>query len=153
MYPKLYQPGVGLQDATVDAATFDHREDLQNAADMARVIDAVTGMMAGLGYPHEDCFALRLALEEAVVNGFKHGNGGDPAKRVRVEYCVGRDEVLVQVEDEGPGFDPGRVADPCRPENLGREGGRGVLLIRAFMTWARYSARGNSVTFCKRRSA
>jgi serine/threonine-protein kinase RsbW len=109
--------------------------------------------MAAAGYPEKDLFRLRLALEEALVNAVKHGNRGDPAKQVRVRYQVTRERTLAEVEDEGEGFDPGQVHDPLAPENLERPGGRGLLLMRSFMTWCRFHGRGNRVTLCKDRSA
>ena len=51
------------------------------------------------------CFAIRLALEEAISNAFRHGNREDPSKRVRLEYRIAPDEVEFIVEDEGEGFD------------------------------------------------
>jgi serine/threonine-protein kinase RsbW len=95
---------------------------------------------------------VRLALEEAVVNGLRHGNQGDPSKCVRVLYRVAPEAVLAEVQDEGAGFDPARVPDPTLPENVDRPGGRGLVLMRHFMTWVEFSARGNRVTLCKRRS-
>jgi serine/threonine-protein kinase RsbW len=115
-------------------------------------VEAVVAAMAAQGYADKDRFAMRLALEEAVVNGLKHGNQGDPARRVWVRYRVGPEQALVEVEDQGPGFNPGAVPDPLAPENLGRPGGRGLLLMRAYLTWVRYNDRGNAVTLCKSRS-
>jgi serine/threonine-protein kinase RsbW len=117
------------------------------------VIEPVIKAMAAEGYAKPDLFGVRLALEEAIVNAFKHGNQGDSGKRVRVRYHVNAERVLVQVEDEGPGFDPHQVPDPLTPDNLKRPGGRGLLLMRTYMNWMRYNARGNCVTMCKRRSA
>ena len=57
----------------------------------------------------------------------------------------------LEVKDEGKGFDPQRVPDPLAPVNLERPGGRGVLLMRHYMTWVRYNRRGNRVMLCKRR--
>jgi len=104
-------------------------------------------------YPAPDLFGARLALEEAVVNAIKHGHGYDPSKTVRVRLRVTAEDVLIDVEDEGPGFDPADVADPCEPENLERSCGRGLLLIRHYMTWVRYNSRGNRVILCKCRSS
>jgi serine/threonine-protein kinase RsbW len=61
--------------------------------------------------------------------------------------------MLVEVEDEGPGFDPGQVPDPTAPENWDKPSGRGLLLMRHFTTWMRYHGRGNRVTLCKHRTA
>ena len=126
---------------------------LRRAADVVPFLDALVEALAGLGYPSRDCAGVRLALEEAVVNGLRHGNGGDPARRVWVRYHVRPDALLVEVEDEGPGFDPGQVPDPTLSENLARPCGRGLLLMRHYMTWVRFSGRGNRVTLCKYRSA
>jgi serine/threonine-protein kinase RsbW len=109
----------------------------------------VTEAMAALGYSPEDVFGVRLALEEALVNAVRHGNRNDPAKRVEVRHSVTRDRVLLEVEDQGRGFDPLRVPDPTAPGNLERPGGRGLLLIHAYTSWVRYSERGNAITLCK----
>jgi serine/threonine-protein kinase RsbW len=128
------------------------RVSLCRGEEVVPVLERVTATMEAFDYPSRDVAGLRLALEEAVVNGLRHGNGGDPRKQVVVRYCVTAEEVLAEVEDEGPGFDPGRVPDPTLPENLGRPGGRGLLLMRHYLTWLRFSGRGNRVTLCKRRS-
>jgi serine/threonine-protein kinase RsbW len=120
---------------------------------MARVLDAVGAATAAEGYPEGDVFAVRVALSEAISNAVRHGNRGDPAKAVRIRYHVTPRRVLAEVEDEGPGFDPGQVPDPRASENWERAGGRGLLLIRQYLTWVRHNGRGNCVTLCKRRSA
>jgi serine/threonine-protein kinase RsbW len=126
---------------------------LCRAAEVVPFLDGLVAALTGMGYPWHDCAGVRLALEEAVVNGLRHGNGGDPAKRVCVRYHLQSDALVAEVEDEGPGFDPGRVPDPTLPENLERPSGRGLLLMRHFMTWVRFSRPGNRVTLCKCRSA
>jgi serine/threonine-protein kinase RsbW len=123
------------------------------ASDLPRVLDPVEAAMAGLAYPRRDILGVRLALEEAMVNALKHGHRGDPAKAARVRYRVTTDKVMAEVVDEGPGFDPGRVADPLAGENLDRPCGRGLLLMRHYMTWVRFNPRGNAVTLCKCRAA
>jgi serine/threonine-protein kinase RsbW len=112
----------------------------------------LTRVMQEAGYNERDIFCLRLALAEGVSNAIKHGHAGDGSKPVRVGYAVGAAEVLVQIEDQGGGFDPDAVPDPLASENRERCGGRGVHLIREYTTWVRYNERGNCVTFCRRRS-
>jgi serine/threonine-protein kinase RsbW len=94
---------------------------------------------------------VRLALEEALVNAVKHGNQGDTSKQVRLRYHVNAEFVLVEVEDEGAGFDPSAVLDPLAPENLERPSGRGLFLIRKYMTWMEHNERGNCLKMCKQR--
>jgi len=125
---------------------------IHTTADLPLVIDPVAGAMTRLGYPGKDIFAVRLGLEEALVNAVKHGNGNDPGKQVRVRYRVTPEEVVAEVEDEGQGFDPAGVADPTSPERLELPGGRGLHLMRRCLSSVRYNERGNAVTLCKRRS-
>jgi serine/threonine-protein kinase RsbW len=126
---------------------------LRRSNEVEPLLEEVAAAMARLDYPEPDRHAVRLVLIEAITNGLKHGNGGDPAKHVRVGYHVGRDAVILEVQDEGPGFDPAAVPDPTLPENLDRPNGRGLLLMRHFMTSVRFWGRGNLVTLCKRPSA
>jgi serine/threonine-protein kinase RsbW len=126
---------------------------LRRSDEVNPLLDKVEAAMTELGFSLRDVMGLRLALEEAIVNGLGHGNGGDPSKQVMVRYSVGPEEVLCEVEDEGPGFDPERVPDPTLPENLHKPSGRGLLLMRHFTTWVCYHGRGNRVTLCKRLTA
>ena len=101
-------------------------------------------------HAHErDVFGIRLALEEALVNAIKHGNGMDRAKKVLVKYLVDIDRFEITIRDEGPGFDPADVPDPTAVENLERPCGRGLMLMRYYMTNVEYSERGNVVTMSK----
>ncbi len=125
---------------------------LRSTAEVAPLLDAVAGAMTGKGFARKDVFGMRLSLEEALVNAIKHGHRGDPAKQVRVRYQVTAEQAFVEVEDEGPGFDRDLVPDALSAEGLERASGRGLLLMRHFMTWVRYNARGNAVALCKQRS-
>ncbi len=102
-------------------------------------------------FDEDACFAIRLALDEAISNAIQHGNDGDPAKQVTVRYTIDGDAVRVEVGDEGNGFAPTGVPDPTRPENLEKPNGRGIMLIRAYMTEVEYNQKGNRVTMIKRR--
>jgi serine/threonine-protein kinase RsbW len=119
---------------------------------MAEVIETIVGAMSDAGYPSSDTFGVRLALEEAIVNAIEHGHRNDPTKEVEVRYQIGTEQLLVEVEDQGPGFDPTHVPDPSAPENLERTGGRGLLLIRHYSTWVRHNAQGDCIAFCLCRS-
>jgi serine/threonine-protein kinase RsbW len=104
------------------------------------------------GYPDASKFALRLALEEALVNAFRHGHKDlPPDEPVCLEFRVGGRETELAIEDKGPGFDPGEVADPTLDENLTVPTGRGLLLMRAYMAKVEYVGRGNRVEMVYRR--
>ncbi|MCY2924884.1 MAG: ATP-binding protein [Planctomycetota bacterium] len=102
-----------------------------------------------LGYSAETAFAIRLAFEEAVNNAIRHGNAMDAAKAVRIEYEVTPARVAIAIADEGRGFDPGALPDPTCDENLEKPGGRGVMLMRAYMDKVTFNRRGNRVCMVK----
>ncbi len=119
---------------------------LTDAVDGFRLAERL--VMEGLEthhYPEASRFAIRLALEEAVVNAFKHGSKGIPNPRVEFGYEVTDRNVFMRVKDPGPGFKPECLPDPTAPENLERPGGRGVMLMRAFMSKVEYRGCGNEI--------
>jgi serine/threonine-protein kinase RsbW len=126
---------------------------VQTTAEVAGCICGMLELLRPLGYDDQDFFGIRLALEEAIVNGVRHGHKNDPTKTVHIRYQATEQQLLVEIQDEGPGFDPEGVADPLSPENLERPGGRGVFLMRHYMTWVSFNELGNCVTMCKWRSA
>ncbi len=111
----------------------------------------VLGYLRDLGYDDDHLFAVRLALEEALVNAMKHGNAFDPNRSVRVWYRASPERVEIRVADEGGGFDPRSVPDPTADENLERPCGRGIMLMRCYMDEVAFSPEGNQVSMVKRR--
>jgi serine/threonine-protein kinase RsbW len=128
-------------------------DQVQCAADITRVIEVITGAMAGVNYPEKEIFRVHLALEEAIVNAHKHGHQGDWDMPVTVRFHVSSEGVVAEVEDQGPGFDPAEVPDPRDPENLDRPSGRGLLLLRAYMSGVCHNERGTTICLCKHRAA
>lgn len=104
-------------------------------------------------YPPTAAFAIRLALEEAVSNAIAHGNAEDPKKFVEVRIDVSPDQVVIEVQDEGEGFDPTTVPDPTADENIDIPSGRGLMLIRSFMTSVEIPPPGNRIRMTYRRPA
>ena len=75
-----------------------------------------------------------VALTEALSNAILRGNGDDPEKHVHVRAEVNTRRLVVEVGDEGGGFDIGAaVIDPTTPDQLEREDGRGLFLMRKLM--------------------
>ncbi len=116
------------------------------------VQERILGLIESVPFDDRDVFGIRLALEEAIVNAIKHGNGMDPDKAVRIWCRVTQENVRVEIEDEGEGFTVEEVPDPTADENLERPCGRGIMLMRAFMTEISFNSRGNRVTLVKNRT-
>ena len=114
--------------------------------------EEVLGRAEAQGYGPEVCFAIRLALEEALSNAIRHGNRFDANKKITVSSCVGAEQAAITVTDEGKGFDPGEVPDPTVDENLEKPSGRGIMLMRAYMDEVMYNKAGNEVRMLKHKS-
>jgi len=95
-------------------------------------------------------FEIKLCVEEAVRNAIIHGNKSDPKKNVLVSYWVDGGILNIEIEDEGAGFDHESVKDPTKEENLLRNSGRGVYLIKKLMDRVHYNEKGNKISMGKR---
>ncbi len=117
-----------------------------------RVLEELLEKLSAESWSSRDMFGIRLALEEAVVNAIKHGNCLDAGKQVRVVCKSTPEKVWITVSDQGPGFDPGAVPDCTDAEHIDVPNGRGIMLMRNFMSRVEYNDRGNAVTMEKLRS-
>ena len=124
---------------------------LHRTEEVVPAIENLIREVEAVGFPEREVFAIRLALEEALVNAIKHGHKGDPSKEVQLRYHVLPNRLLVEIEDQGPGFNPNAVPNPLAVENLDRSCGRGLLLMRHYMTWVHFNETGNRVTMCRQR--
>jgi len=85
---------------------------------------------------HEACLNMNsfnrvfLGISEAVNNAILHGNQLNPEKKVFIRMVLKGNQFKVEVEDEGEGFKNEFLADPTLPENLKREHGRGLFLLK-----------------------
>jgi serine/threonine-protein kinase RsbW len=121
-------------------------------AEARQVQEEIERQLKASRYSDPEIFGIKLALEEALVNAIKHGNNMDRSKKVRIAYRVSAERFDVLIVDEGGGFDPSDVPDPTAVENLERPCGRGLMLMRHYMSEVCFSPRGNSVLMCKHRN-
>ena len=82
---------------------------------------------------------LLIATTEAVNNGILHGNKRDPKKTVVLVCETNNGQLFITVEDQGPGVNPDTLPNPLAEENLLRENGRGVFLMRSLMDSVEFS--------------
>lgn len=123
-----------------------HAQVTRDRASIARVESFLVEQAARHGYEHASRFALRLAFEEAITNALRHGHRTlTPDEPVDVTIEVTPERVRMVIEDRGPGFAPGCVPDPTLDENLDKPCGRGLMLIRAYMSSVSYNETGNRV--------
>ncbi len=74
--------------------------------------------------------SLAIAVTEIVANAIFHGNKENESKKVTVTFAIEKDTLIVRISDEGMGFDLKRVGDPLHPQNLLKESGRGIFLVK-----------------------
>jgi CheY-like chemotaxis protein/anti-sigma regulatory factor (Ser/Thr protein kinase) len=122
-----------------------------------------------------DCLRIGVALEEALLNAYYHGNlevsselreidhsayyelsrqrcqqSPYRERRIHIDATFSRPELVFIIRDEGPGFDPSLLPDATDPANIERPCGRGLLLMRTFMSEVHFNPVGNEVTMIKR---
>lgn len=103
--------------------------------------------------PRQCALNVPVALSEALSNAILRGNGDDRRKQVRVRAHVDRRALVLEVADEGQGFDyASSMRDPTAPENISREDGRGLYLMQRLMDHVeRFTDRGNVVRLTLKR--
>jgi len=113
---------------------------------ISELIEQILELAVDAGLKDAAIFAVRLAIEEAITNAFVHGHQHlDNSVPVIVEYKVSPGEIQIAIEDQGPGFVPEALPDPTLTENLSKPFGRGVMLMKAYMTEVLYNSTGNRV--------
>jgi serine/threonine-protein kinase RsbW len=138
------------QRNTAQAHTHHHVVISSDPIEARRVQEQIEQLLQTAPLLHDrDLFSIKLALEEALVNAIKHGNQYDRNKKVDISYAVLADRFVIHITDEGEGFDPLDVPDPTAIENLERSCGRGLMLMKYYMSEVNYNDRGNSVTMAK----
>jgi serine/threonine-protein kinase RsbW len=95
--------------------------------------ELVMAAAAEAGFEEEEQNQIGMAVRECMVNAVVHGNRYNKNKKVHLDIEGTEESLVVTVGDEGAGFDINSLPDPLAPENLLRQSGRGILLIRSFM--------------------
>jgi len=119
-------------------------------SEIRRVSDGILDWLKSYKADEDTLFDIKLCVEEAVRNAIVHGNKSDEAKTVKVSYRLDGADVVIEVEDEGAGFNKTTVPDPTKDENLMKGSGRGVYLIDRLMDEVEYNNKGNLVRMRKR---
>lgn len=124
-----------------------------------------------------DLEKVRVGLSEMLTNAIEHGNlgitGDDKLnatesgtyydlvnerlcdrrftdRLVTFTYKIDKDGIIIEIEDEGEGFDVNSLPDPTDPESLLKPHGRGILITRMYFDDVSYNDKGNKVTLSKR---
>ncbi|PIE01268.1 MAG: ATP-binding protein [Acidobacteria bacterium] len=104
-----------------------------------------------LGFSEDDRYWTWLAIQEALNNAVRHGNKMEADKQVTFRIDMVDESLIIQVKDQGEGFDPESIPDPTAPDNLLKSSGRGLFYMYQFMDEVTIEIEnGTMVTMIKR---
>jgi len=111
-------------------------------AEMARLSQWLDEQELALAMPHRMAHAVRMCLEEAVVNLIDHTPATSAGPDISVDLGWQGDRMVAVIEDSGPPFDLRQAPLPARPKSLedAIPGGLGILLIRSFASEINYTS-------------
>ena len=95
--------------------------------------DLVVQMAEKAGFEEDDLHKIAMSVRESMVNAVVHGNRYNAHKKVHVTVSNGPGKLEIRIVDQGEGFELTEVPDPLDEENLLRNSGRGIFLMKAFM--------------------
>lgn len=117
--------------------------EMNSISQVEKLIDAQAQM---LNIDDEVYGKYMLSVVECVNNAIVHGNKMDKNKKVTMHYHISNTTIEVTVSDEGEGFDPDKLPDPTAEENLERDCGRGVFLMRHLSDELEFANNGRTIT-------
>jgi len=103
------------------------------------------------GLEETDIENIGIAATEMVNNAIHHGNRDDRKKKVYIKFIKLAHQIEIVIRDDGGGFDPNSIADPLDPENLFKESGRGIFIVKSLMDDVKFkfNQNGTEVTLIK----
>lgn len=107
---------------------------LETLLDSVDLAEQIALRVAGAaGFDEEAQHKIGMAVREGVINAFQYGNRQQRDKKIFLNFELASDKLIVEVADQGTGFDLAKIPDPLAEENLLKTSGRGIFLMRCFM--------------------
>ena len=122
-----------------------------NMRSMPEVVAEVERVVEEAGFDEESSDFLAIAVTEGVNNAILHGNRQDVSKKVEIRFIQESDKLTISITDEGGGFNPDNCKDPTNPENISKNSGRGIYILKKLMDEVNISntSRGTTLTLVK----
>ena len=124
-----------------------HLEIESDPNNLITVEEFVNYFCKDVSLPDEKLTNVLLAVTEATTNAIIHANKCDKNKKVTIDASVENSKLIIKIKDEGEGFDPGNIPDPTEPENLLKDSGRGIYLMRVYMDDLQYNRTPSGMEF------
>lgn len=121
------------------------RSSIENAVNLVEKVAAEMKLI------EEESYNLAISVSEAVANAIIHGNKFNKNKKVKISIFIENNRVTVKVKDQGSGFNPRELDNPIDPENVSKEFGRGIFILRNLMDTVDFNfvKSGTEVIFTK----
>ena len=119
---------------------------------LPNVDDFIEGKLESFGLNKSDIVDIAISVTELVTNGIVHANKLILEKTVRVAISKKDSDIEIAVTDEGDGFNPDSIDNPIKDENLLKEVGRGVFIVKSLMDKVVFDSqpgKGTTVTMTK----
>lgn len=112
----------------------------------------VEGILRGWKINDSTIADIAISVSELVNNAISHGNETTSSLSVKVLVTRKNSDVLITVVDEGTGFNPEEIEDPIADNNLLKEVGRGIFIVRSLMDKVDIDAtdKGTTITITKK---
>jgi len=110
-----------------------HLEIESDSKNLITVEEFINYFAVELNLKEDKINGLLISITEAITNAIKHGNKSDKNKLVFVDVTVEDDYLIIKVKDQGEGFNPAEIPDPTHPENLLKDSGRGIYLMKIYL--------------------
>lgn len=111
-----------------------YQKEIANDPDLLPELDDyLHKIVTEAGLAEEKFNSLSLSFSEAMSNSIVHGNKKDPNKKVKITIKINESSITIIIKDEGKGFDLISVPDPTKPENILKDNGRGIHIMRSFL--------------------
>ncbi len=117
--------------------------DQEFLADVDTFLEAT---LRGFGADESVIADIAISVSELVNNAILHGNKAIPDKIVTIKLKRENNAVCISIADEGTGFDPSEVDDPLDDNNLLKEVGRGIFIVKSLMDSVDVQATNNGTT-------
>lgn len=120
-----------------------HLEIESDPNNLITVEEFVNYFSVDLHIKEEKLTGLLLSVTEATTNAIIHANKSNKDKTVTIDVDVEDGKLYIRIKDQGSGFDPEKVPDPTQPENLLKDSGRGLYLMKIYMDEVKYNVSPN----------
>jgi len=104
-----------------------------NINELRKVAEFTENIGEQLGLSEDEIDDISIAVTEAVNNAITHGNKNNESKSIEISYKNEKEKIIVYVKDNGVGFEIDKISDPRMSENLLKDSGRGILIMKSLM--------------------